>query len=257
MNPIDGGAGMPDMPVFSAVELSLELNRRFMAEAENRNLKLDIRVSGGVPVFLRGPFSLIRGVVQKVLLLALENGARGTVSVVFDYGNALLFTLNYTPKTLGWVEMGMFSTALDFFEDRYELCFRQNGFNEEVQVEFFDVFPEMGQSQDDGEKMVLSWLTADMEVSDLAEEVLRSIPERMDRIREASALGSATVLKELVHGFKGIAGNFHMSELYTALVTLEKAIKEDRDWSADLCQLERLVGMIPNRFTAPATQMPD
>lgn len=76
------------------------------------------------------------------------------------------------------------------------------------------------------ENIVVMWQLKDIEISDLIEMVVNSLPDRISKFDKAIEDNDIQSLGEYVHALKGVTGNFKMTELYKPLVMMDEMLKQ-------------------------------
>lgn len=238
--------------MFSPAQLMLEINRMFMPKAEANRMRLLLRISPSVPSRVRGDSDRLKRLLTRIIDKTLESGGSGGLSVGLSYSaEHLMVEVSATgDQSLMGIVKEIFDSTLKTLE-LSKIQGAKGVFTAVIPAIALDVPPD----ESPGEAMVLRWLTADLEVSDLGEEVLCGIPQRLEMIQNHALNGNIKELKEAVHGFKGVAGNFHFDELYHLLKDMEESMVQPRCPREVImnyvAQLHSLMGNIPPCYFVP------
>lgn len=244
--------------MFSVAELILGLNQKHSKMAMEKRVGLQMSVDQSIPYFLEGDGNRVLCLLDRQLCYFLLGTLRGTVTMAVGYMKGNL-EVKISVKGDGIWEIcdayplflkNCQSAAYEMGGNCLQKTPRPDGF--EIGLTLPLTVPAVMPEIDQGEAMVQRWLLSEIEMSDLAEEVLKTVPERMVGMKEDLRSKNLDSLKERVHGFKGIAGNFHMEELYEVLVVLDRnlfsAQASDLDDAAVLKPVEEVLSAIPERF---------
>ncbi|MBS3811283.1 MAG: Hpt domain-containing protein [Halanaerobiales bacterium] len=98
----------------------------------------------------------------------------------------------------------------------------------------------------------MEWINKDAEISDIVKKGIRSLPQRVNKLKEAIKDKNVKKIKYYSHNLKGIASNLHMEEIYLLSKQLcEEAQKEKynkKNIDKILTDIETICFNIPNYY---------
>lgn len=232
---------------FSLPEMMIKTVVAFQPQFENKDVRLAIEFNPEGHHNWRGDPYRIQQILNNLLSNALKFTAKGSVKLsVFESENALCFHVQDTG-------IGISESKITAIFDAYKqmdmsttreyggtglgltivkkLCMAMGG---NIDVEsvlgegtLFKVRLMLEKAHEDEvfEDLVIDWQIKDIEISDLLELVVQSLPERIEAFDTAIDAQDKASLGEAVHALKGLAGNYKMTELYVPLVAMDLALK--------------------------------
>ena len=103
-----------------------------------------------------------------------------------------------------------------------------------------------------GEKMIRKWIKSDPQIKNLTLRAVKTLPQRLEEIREAIENKSFENAALKIHSLKGLALNFNLEEIYLITDKLNDEFKKEKynlqKINSLYQELNKLVDIIPDSY---------
>jgi len=74
----------------------------------------------------------------------------------------------------------------------------------------------------------MGWINKDIEISDIVKKGIRSLPQRVNKLKRAIKDKNVKKIKYYSHNLKGVSSNLHMEEIYFLSKQLYEEVQKEK-----------------------------
>lgn len=227
--------------LFSLKELLVDIYKFYAPTAQKREIKFLMKFDKDMPHFFIGDSHRLRQIISNLLNNALKFTKAGSIGLEVEYdqiNNEVIFHIKdtgigiseekqkiifepflqsdmSTTRRYGGTGLGLAicKRLVELMDGRIDLISKIHEGSEFIVHAKLEIAEHYAKDID-GDRMVISWLSYDTEISDIIASAIVKLPGKIGVINKCIESQDFEKLSAEIHALKGLTGNLHMEEIF-------------------------------------------